>query len=200
METRMTGIILAGGKSSRMGQDKGLAQLLDKTLTEWPLESLKPWVEEILISANESSYERFGYPVIKDKHTGIGPIGGILSCLEMSRNDTNILISCDTPFINSDLIKYLLDRSGDSDVTVPWFGGTKYEPLIGIYRKTILPVMRKSISQNNFKLPDLFEKVNISKVEIKGSEYFYHPHLFYNINSPEKLYRAEELVRKNMIP
>jgi molybdopterin-guanine dinucleotide biosynthesis protein A len=196
----ITGIVLAGGGSRRMGQDKGLMLLKNKPLTSWSVNILQSFTNNILISSNNSSYERFGYPVIRDIIPDIGPIGGILSCLEYSSSDINIFISCDSPFIKPGLYNYLLESLGNNLAAVPWFGDQKYEPLCAVYRKSILSPLKRFVESGNFKLPEFFETVGISKVAMTGTESFHHPYLFFNVNTPKKLARAEELVGKHMIP
>jgi molybdopterin-guanine dinucleotide biosynthesis protein A len=197
---KITGIVLAGGQSRRMGQDKGLMLLKNQPLTSWSVRILQSFTENILISSNNLSYERFGYPVIKDIVPDIGPIGGILSCLEHSSSDINIFISCDSPFIKPGLYDYLIQSIGSNLAAVPWFGDQRYEPLCAVYRKSILSPLKSFIESGNFKLPQFFETVEINKITMTGTEPFHHPYLFFNVNTPKKLARAQELVEKHMIP
>ena len=75
----ITGIILSGGKSLRMGQDKGLMSLDGKFMIEHVIDHIKPLCKQILISANQEEYHKFGYPVVRDEIKDIGPAGGIVS-------------------------------------------------------------------------------------------------------------------------
>ena len=94
---KITGIILAGGLSSRMGKDKSFIQLDEHKMIEKIIALIRPFCDELLISANKNKYKDFGYEIIKDKHKRIGPLGGIISCLNESSHELNIIISCDTP-------------------------------------------------------------------------------------------------------
>ena len=88
---KFTGIILAGGKSERMGTDKGMVKFRNKFLVEYPLEALKPSCPTILISSNNDDYRIFGYPIIQDLVSDTGPMGGIYSCLLNSESHYNLV-------------------------------------------------------------------------------------------------------------
>lgn len=101
----ITGIILAGGKSSRMGKDKGLCDFKGKALVSYAIETLRPLCGNLMISANyfPEKYAEFDLPVIADEVKNIGPMGGILSCLKQSHTQHNLVLSCDTPFVTTDV-------------------------------------------------------------------------------------------------
>lgn len=189
----VTGIILAGGNSSRLGYDKGFAKIAGKTLTEIAIANLRPLVSEILISTANPEYDQFGYPVVADIHPGIGPMGGIYSTLKQSQNTLNLVLSVDLPFANSKLLEYLLENTADTPVTVPWFGGDHYEPLCACYQRPVMDVMELFIRSGNYKLPDLFRKVSARQLEIAVDSPFYHPYLFQNINTKTDLEIAQKL-------
>ena len=90
---KITGIILAGGLSSRMGRDKALIQLDKHKMIKKVITLIRPFCNELLISANKNIYHEFGYEVIKDKHKRIGPLGGIISCLNKSNTELNLIIN-----------------------------------------------------------------------------------------------------------
>ena len=88
----VSGIILSGGKSTRMGMDKGLIELKGKPMIQHVIDHIDPICNEILISANDKVYENFSYPVYNDEIHEIGPAGGIISCLKHSSYNKNIII------------------------------------------------------------------------------------------------------------
>jgi molybdopterin-guanine dinucleotide biosynthesis protein A len=186
-----TGIILAGGKSSRMGTEKGLVLYKGKPLISYALDVLNQLCDEILISANNKSYDHMGYKVIPDSYPGIGPMGGIHSCLLESKNRINLVISCDMPFITADIYQHLLSQAGDSWICVPWYEDNHYEPLCGLYLKDCLPDMKQFIDQRNFKLPDLFLKTKFKAAKVIDILPPVHQNYFMNVNSPSDLEAAQ---------
>jgi molybdopterin-guanine dinucleotide biosynthesis protein A len=90
-----------------MGRDKGLCLLNGKSLVGYAIDVLKEVCHPVLISANTIDYKSFGYPVIRDKVSGIGPLGGIYSSLLKSSNELNFILSCDMPLISTDLVRYI---------------------------------------------------------------------------------------------
>ena len=105
-----TGIILAGGKSSRMGEDKGLVLLNGKPMIQYVIEALKEVVSDIIIISNNASYNKFRIPVYADLIKDKGPVGGIYTGLYHSTTELNFCISCDVPMISSDFILWLLNK------------------------------------------------------------------------------------------
>ena len=190
----VTGIILAGGKSSRMGTDKGLQELFGKPLITYAIELLSGLCSEVLISSSSEAYQSFGLPVIADKFPGIGPMGGIYSALKQSKTEQNLVLSCDLPFVTTELLLYILQNSNGYKVVIPWMGGQHYEPLCGFYNVSVLDRIESYIQKRNYKLPDLFEEININRLIINSKLNFYKEHLFLNVNSKSDLANAEHLM------
>jgi molybdopterin-guanine dinucleotide biosynthesis protein A len=179
----LTGIILSGGKSSRMGKEKGMCLLQGKPLIEYSFDLLKKFCDSIIISSSSNDYQYLGCQIVKDEIQGIGPAGGIYSCLRASGNDENFIISCDMPMITGDLIQYLLSQKKDFDALIPLFNGFP-EPLCAFYRQSCIPVFKKSIDQGKYKLQDIIKGVNAGFVPVKPTDPFYSPLLFTNLNTP----------------
>lgn len=177
------GIILAGGKSSRMGEDKAFILFRRKMLIEYSLNLVQKFCNPILISANSNEYERFGFPVINDEETGCGPLGGIYSCLQQSDTDWNFVLSVDSPFVESEFIHSLILHIGNFDAVVP-FSEKGKEPLIALYHKNSLAVIEKMLKSNNFKMHNLLRTINTKFVD---SQFWVekYPQLFRNLNRPE---------------
>ncbi len=191
----VTGIILAGGKSSRMGADKGFQELCGKPLVHFAIEALSGLCSSIIISSSSEAYRVLGYKVVADVFPGIGPMGGIYSALKQSKTEKNLILSCDLPFVTQELISYILKRSEGFQVAVPWQGGQHYEPLCGFYHLSTLEQISAFIQNNNYKLPDLFEEININRLTISNKLVFYKDSLFLNVNSKHDLATAEDLMR-----
>jgi len=107
----VTGIILAGGKSSRMGAEKGLQELCAKPLIHYAIEVLSGLCNTIIISSSSEAYKSLGHKVVADVIPGIGPMGGIYSALQQSKTEENLVLSCDLPFVSQELMSYILEYS-----------------------------------------------------------------------------------------
>ena len=183
----VTGIVLAGGASSRMGKDKGLCDFNGKPLVSYAIDILKPLCDNIIISSNNiNDYQRFGLPVYEDVHKNIGPLGGIYTCLKKSSTIANLVVSCDTPFLISGVLKYVLENSVNYDVVAPKHGKSFYEPLAAFYSKQIVNLIEESILSRDYKLINLFDKIRFLGLNVGGLE-GYNEHTFKNLNSPEDL-------------
>jgi molybdenum cofactor guanylyltransferase len=191
-----TGIILAGGESSRMGSDKGLQNLCGKPLIHYAIDALSGLCNEIIISSSSSAYQEFGFQVVKDEFPGIGPMGGIYSALRQSKTDANLVLSCDLPFVSSELFSFILKNASGFQVAVPWQGNRHYEPLCGFYSLSVLVEMSAYIKNGNYKLPDLFEEISINKLVINESLDCYNEALFFNVNTKHDLLTAENMMRR----
>ena len=186
---KITGIILAGGKSIRMGKDKGTCSFNNKPLVEYAIEALKPFCGEILISANNiESYEKYAFKVVPDQISSIGPLGGIYTCLQKSGNKHNIILSCDTPFITSELIRYIIENiDADNEVVAPLHQHNFIEPLCAYYSKNLIPEIHECIENKDYKLLRLLKSVKMKTLEIDSRLKFFTPKLFNNLNTPEDL-------------
>jgi molybdenum cofactor guanylyltransferase len=195
MEKSYTGIILAGGKSKRMGMEKGLVLFQDKPLVLTAISIFKETCTEILISSNSNSYNKFGLKVVPDVLEDSGPMGGIFSCLLESTNIINLVISCDMPFVTADIFELMIKKGEDSWICVPWHEKEHYEPLCGIYSRECLPDMKKFMDAGNYKLPELFRKTNFKALNVKEIAPGLPDYYFLNINSPSDLETARQVIR-----
>jgi len=186
-EQAYTGIILAGGQSSRMGKEKGLIQWKGKTLIEHAIATLSPLCEHIFISANNDHFDSFGYPVVEDLFPDCGPMGGIYAALTKSGTLNNIVIPSDTPFVTPALYRYLISHTGSFDVIVPVDHDSFYQPLCAVYSRSVLPAMETQINERILGFTPLLKKVDIKAVQLDSALGFYNSNTFYNINSPADL-------------
>jgi len=186
-EQAYTGIILAGGQSSRMGKEKGLIQWKGKTLIEHAIATLSPLCEHIFISANNDHFNSFGYPVVEDLFPDCGPMGGIYAALTKSGTLNNIVIPSDTPFVTPALYRYLISHAGSFDVIVPIDHDSFYQPLCAVYSRSVLPAMETQINERILGFTPLLNKVDIKAVHLDPALGFYNSNIFYNINSPADL-------------
>ena len=180
MNNNITAIILAGGKSSRMKQDKALVKINGKTLLNLQIETLTPIFQKIVISANTNYNTNFR--IIKDINKDKGPIGGIYSVLQNSETNKNFIIAVDMPYITPEIINKLIDNSNNFDITIPIIKN-KIEPTCAIYSKNCINIIEHQINVKNYKLTDFITKCNTNYVNFDTNELTF----FKNINYPEDL-------------
>jgi len=192
---KVTGIVLTGGLSSRMGKEKGFCLLNDKPLVEYAIDLLQKECSSVMIGSNNDLYRKFGFRVIEDEIKGIGPIGGIYSCLKSSQTDDNFILSCDMPMVRGELIRHLLSYRAQYEAIVPIHLGHP-EPLCAFYRKDIVPMLERQIMNGNYKLQDVLKALNTKYLDIGPDLEFYHHKLFANINTEVDLNRMEDELKK----
>lgn len=187
----MKAIILAGGKSSRMGQDKASMILGGKTVIQHVIDNLSTVFNEIFISGNHSNYP-ISKGIIKDVTTQKGPMGGIRSALEFCQEDI-FVCSCDMPFVSSDLIKNILQKKVENRINVVRFGEKIY-PVLGIYPLTVLRELKETIENENLRMTSFLEQQNAHYIDYdEGFE-----NQLLNINTPENFRNAEIIFNKNL--
>ncbi|MDX8338341.1 molybdenum cofactor guanylyltransferase [Draconibacterium sp. IB214405] len=182
---QITTIILAGGKSKRMGTDKALLELDGETLLQRSINLCKPFSSELLISSNHQSHTTFGYRVVEDEIKNCGPIGGIYSCLKQSSNDWNLVLSVDAAYVDSNFLEFLLSNTGDSDAVVP-FTEKGAEPLIALYNKSMCPTMEIKLKSGDYRMQNLLKEANTNWLDA-GKLLEKNNRLFTNLNRPEDL-------------
>ncbi len=187
---KITGIILAGGKSRRMGVEKGLLKFGGKHLIEYAIEVLENVCGKILIVENSRAYNFLAYPVIADIIPNSGSMGGIYTGLMNSKTDLNLVLSCDMPFISEKLLNHLINNSEGFDVAVPCHGEGKFEPMCALYHKNTIPVFEQFIQNKNYKIQSVYQKLKTNKLYISADLDFYKSFLFDNLNSQNDLEQA----------
>jgi molybdopterin-guanine dinucleotide biosynthesis protein A len=176
----VTGIVLAGGKSSRMGTDKSLLVWQCKTLIEHAIDKLKPLCQKVVVSSNQHQYDFTGCETWPDIVPLQAPIIGIFSCLKRSETEVNLVLSCDMPLISTEFLEFLLESASNHEIVVPLNFNGLIEPLCGVYKKTITPEMEKYISSNKLSLVKFIETLENKLVSVES----FSSHLFKNINTP----------------
>ncbi len=190
MAKHVGGIILAGGKSSRMGTDKGLMTFQGKRLVEYAIELLQPFCSEIIISTNQAGYEGFGFKTVSDVYRDCGPVGGLHAALSESNYDYNLIVSCDVPFVEPDLLHIVLAETEGFDAVVPVHRGG-IEPLVAVYRKEMASFFENQLIEKNYKMQRIIQSCNLNLVNVEHLV-DKHPRLFYNLNRPEELSQLSE--------
>lgn len=189
---KITAILLAGGKSSRMGTDKGIVEINGVKMIESIILAVKPVVNEIIIIANNDHYDYLGYSVYNDLIKESGPLAGIYTGLFYSNTETNLVISCDVPFVNEGLLSYIVDNAGQCEVAVPVHNG-KTEPLCAIYSKKCLDNFKNLIINKELKMHNVLNYFLTKQIFISEKLSFYNSKLFTNVNSLDELSKLKEV-------
>ncbi|MCP3849024.1 MAG: molybdenum cofactor guanylyltransferase MobA [Gammaproteobacteria bacterium] len=185
--TKISGLILAGGRSSRMdGSDKGLLKLLDKPMIEHVINRLKPQVEEIIISANRhlESYQKFGYLVLVDDYDDYrGPLAGISRGLSQTKSDYLLTVPCDGPLLPMDLGQRMLAAAQKEKVqAVLAFDGHYRQPTYNLIHKDLLPAINQSLENNEHKLGKWLMDNGAISLDFSDQK-----SAFVNVNTPDDL-------------
>jgi molybdopterin-guanine dinucleotide biosynthesis protein A len=159
----VTGVVLAGGKSSRMGRDKATLEFDGETLQERAVAVLRECFAEVVV-------------IRQDDVPGLGPIGGLLTALRHLRTEALFLVACDMPFLDAGLIRRMAgELAGYDAVAIPG------EPLHAAYSARILPVVEQQIAAGDYAMHRLLSKLRVKVVEARP---------IVNINTPQELEAA----------
>ena len=187
-KTNVTGYILAGGQSSRMGMDKGLIELNNKAIIEHVIHQLKPVVNNIVIVSGNQAYSKFGYELITDIIPQSGPAGGIHAALNHTATASNFILSCDMPFVTSQAIDFVINHAQGFQITIPFFKNN-YEPMFGVYSKDCASYWQTMMKEGKKKLLDLISQFAVQQLFVDGNSLF-DDSVFININTKEDLMNA----------
>jgi molybdopterin-guanine dinucleotide biosynthesis protein A len=168
-----TAIIMAGGKSSRMGREKCMLPIDGRPMIEHICNKLRPHFKQFLISANDADRFSFlGIDVIADRLPDRSPLMGIASALEASIHDVNVVIACDMPDIDVAFVKQLLRESKGYEGVVPVTGTSRLEPMCAVYRKSVLKTMNEALSSGDRKVSEVLRRCKIKYIEVSDAPWF----------------------------
>lgn len=169
-----TAVILAGGRSSRMGRDKSLLTTDNIPLIKKIASQLEGFFQEIIIGANDMEKYRFLHlRVVPDLEKGKGPLMGIYSTLLSSKNETNFVVACDIPDLDMNYVAELIGQAEDHQIVVPIHSDGQLEPLFAVYRKSILENIKKLLDADRRKIRLLFESVDVKYLPLPDEGKWY---------------------------
>ncbi len=180
--------VLAGGKSSRMGQDKGLLRFAGRTLLESALERLRKITENVFIVGTRPDLACYA-PVVPDLYPNCGPLGGIHAALCASSADLNLVLAVDMPAVPAELLVKLaaVARESQAVVTVPRTSAG-LQPLCALYRAQFLPLAEAALKSGSYRIDRLFPQGKTRVVdEDELSRWGHTAEVFHNLNSPEDI-------------
>lgn len=219
---RVSGIILAGGQSRRMGRDKAFIALNGKPIVAHVLETMQRICSETIIVANNApNYKHFSVPIVGDVFPGKGSLGGIYSGLQAANEEHVLAVACDMPFLNADLLRYMISLASKYDVVIPQASSPSSKtprgaladsqpektaphpnqplakendlhPMHAIYSKQCLAPMREKLRADDLRLIGFFDRVRVRMIESAEVDRFDPLHWsFFNVNTPEDLEMAQ---------
>jgi molybdopterin-guanine dinucleotide biosynthesis protein A len=190
--------IEAGGKSSRMGQDKGLLIFLGNPLFQHIIDQVADLSDDIFVISNQPErYATTSVPVYGDSIEGIGALGGLFSALRHAQHERCLVLACDMPIVNRDLILHLVRAAPGADAVVPQLDERKLEPFRAVYARSCLPAIESAIQRGERRAVSFLPYVDTLYVAREELEAL-NPSLdtFLNINTPEDLARVEAYARQ----
>ncbi len=164
---KKTLVILAGGKSKRMGTNKSLLKIGDKTLIEHMVNIFKEHFDEILLSVNEKGHFddlNLGVEEIEDIYKGIGPMGGFYSVFKNTDIEKFFVCAVDTPFVMPSAAIEMMEKSEGVDICALLKEDGKTEPLFAVYNRSCLENIESLIEKKDYKIKELFEKSNVKYI------------------------------------
>jgi molybdenum cofactor guanylyltransferase len=185
-----TGIILAGGRSSRMGEEKALLEAGGQTLIEHAIKTLTPLCTEIVLSTNSPDlFRAFHLATVKDLTPDLGPLAGIASALGTSETDVNIVIAVDMPGIETDFLSYLLDCFPGNNGVVPVSETGILQPLCGVYSVSLVPGIENLLNNNRLAAAAITDLPGVLKLAVTPHTPGYSEEMFANMNTPVDMER-----------
>ena len=196
MWSDVTCIILAGGTSRRMGQDKAFIQIEGVRLLDYVYGKCQELFSEIIIVTNQPhQYIEYQTPVVADEIQGTGSLGGLYTGLKRASNFFSFCVACDMPFLKPELITYLIENRLNSDVVIPKTRAG-LEPLHAIYSKRCIKPIKTLLERGEFQIIKLLPEVHVhycGEEEIKRID----PMLisFMNVNTKKDLYQIQKMLK-----
>ena len=186
MINNITGIILAGGESSRMGQDKAFILLSGKPMIEVLIDKMSEVFSDLMIVTNKPHlYEKYGIKTYEDIVKNMGPMGGIYTGLLTARKGYSFFFACDMPFLNSSLIRFMSENIKGYNAVVPQHNG-RLEPLYAVYSRNCITAIENQLHKNNLKITDFLSLVKVRVItEQEIAMFDAERKCFTNINTPK---------------
>jgi len=195
----MTAIVLAGGKSLRLGQDKTSLVIDGRRLLQRVIDLVASLADEVIVVTSDQHkglalFSDLSAKVVVDIYPGKGSLGGIYTGLRASNFSHSLVVACDMPFLNPALLRYLVSLAPEFDVVIPRVRDL-LEPLHAVYSKNCLAPAEELLQRGQLKVLDIFDQVKVRYVEEEEINRFDPEHLsFFNINTQKDLDKAMGMV------
>jgi molybdopterin-guanine dinucleotide biosynthesis protein A len=194
----LTGYVLAGGASRRMGCPKESLRIDGESMLERQIRVLRSVVRRVVVVGGSARYlDEFDVPIFPDAVANRGPLGGIYTALVESRTDLNLVLGCDLPFVSRELLACLVVRAmaDGSEVTVPVSREGRLQPLCAVFRRRALYAVRTRLALGENKPRGFFPKVRCTTIPWQElADAGFSASLFDNMNTPEEYESARKRI------
>jgi molybdopterin-guanine dinucleotide biosynthesis protein A len=181
-----TAVVLAGGKSSRMGRPKALLEFDGEPLISHVVATLSAtFADVVVVAAPGQALPDMRVTLVRDEVAHQGPVGGLCYGLRAAREECCFVTSCDSVFVNPSFVEHLVSRIREYDVVVPRWDG-RLQPLCAVYRRSVLPLLEEQLARQELRPVYLFDKVRTLEVgEDEIRRFDADGESFFNMNTPE---------------
>ena len=160
----ISGIVLAGGRSTRMGQDKASLPFGDETMLGRLIRIAGSVAEDVLVVARPDQSVPAGVRVVFDPVADLGPLAGIAAGLSASASELNIIVACDMPLVRPEVLRRLVERRGDADICLAVVDG-RASPLCAVYRTTVASAAQTLLASGERRVMALLDRVQTKRVD-----------------------------------
>jgi molybdopterin-guanine dinucleotide biosynthesis protein A len=191
---QVTGVILAGGQSRRMGRDKAFLPFGKGLLIERVIEVIQQVTDDVILITNTpEQYERFALPMFSDVIPEAGSLGGIYTGLISAKTPYSLCLACDMPFVKPEFLRFLCDTAAEADVVIPR-NAEDFQPLCAVYSQVCRDPIRHKIEVGQLKITGFFDQVSVRVIDGDLLAH-YDPHdiMFFNANTPEEYAKAQHM-------
>lgn len=197
----VSGWVLAGGESRRMGRPKDQLVVAGETMLARQIRLLRGVARSVAVLGPTERLDRLEVEVIPDEQPGLGPLGGIVTALGRTRTEYNLFLGCDLPFMEIRFLRFLSRQAlaCRADVTVPETPGCRLHPACAVYRRRALGAIRASLSRGDYRVRSFFPRVECRLLrwhEI-GRQGF-RSRIFDNMNTPEDYEFAQRMMEAGL--
>ena len=191
---QVTGVILAGGQSRRMGQDKAFLPFGKGLLIERVIEVVQQVTADVILITNTPErYQRFGLPMFSDVIAEAGSLGGIYTGLVSAKTPYSLCLACDMPFVKPTFLRFLCRTAAEADVVIPR-NAEDFQPLCAVYSQVCRDTIRHTIEVGQLKITGFFDQVRVRVIDGDLLTRYDPPDvMFFNANTPEEYAKAQHM-------
>jgi molybdenum cofactor guanylyltransferase len=191
---QVTGVILAGGQSRRMGQDKAFLPFGKGLLIERVIEVVQQVTADVILITNTPErYRRFGLPMFSDVIAEAGSLGGIYTGLVSAKTPYSLCLGCDMPFVKPTFLRFLCRTAAEADVVIPR-NAEDFQPLCAVYSQVCRDPIRHKIEVGQLKITGFFDQVRVRVIDSDLLTRYDPPDvMFFNANTPEEYAKAQHM-------
>ena len=192
--TQVTGVVLAGGKSRRMGRDKAFLPFGAGLLIERVIEVVQQVIADVILITNTPErYQRFGLPMFSDVIAEAGSLGGVYTGLVSAKTPYSLCLACDMPFVKPTFLRYLCDTAAEADVVIPR-NTADFQPLCATYSQACREPIFHRIEAGRLKITGFLDQVCVRVIDGDIlAHYDPYDSMFFNANTPEEYEKARRM-------